>query len=115
MLSSVSSSDKEKSYSTMQQYDNEQTTCNYIHNVMSNAYTQEGEIVVNQRAWNTQSGYFATVDLGMAGWQVACLVFLIFGTIILAYMAFYLEPLVRVPNPGNKHLMHGPSHALYFS
>jgi len=102
------SQNSEQSYSSYVQYDNEKMTCNFIDNIVNNAYTQTGEIY-------TRTSGITYIDLGMATWQVVSLVFLTFGTTILAYMAFHLEPLVRVPNPGNKHLMQGPSHAMYFS
>ena len=107
------STNGEETYASLVQFDNEKTTCTFIDNIVSGSYTQEGEVVINQKAYNARNGYFTKVDFNMPAWQVVCLVFFIFGTVILAVIAFYLEPLVKVPVPGNKHLIHGPSHGQY--
>eukprot|EP00815_Leptocylindrus_aporus_P004594 CAMPEP_0116067928 /NCGR_PEP_ID=MMETSP0322-20121206/11360_1 /TAXON_ID=163516 /ORGANISM="Leptocylindrus danicus var. apora, Strain B651" /LENGTH=463 /DNA_ID=CAMNT_0003554947 /DNA_START=15 /DNA_END=1406 /DNA_ORIENTATION=+ len=110
---SMMSTNGEETYASLVQFDNEKTTCTFIDNIVSGSYTQEGEVVLNQKAYNARNGYFTKVDFNMPAWQVVCLVFFIFGTVILAVIAFYLEPLVKVPVPGNKHLIHGPSHGQY--
>uniref|UniRef100_A0A7S2KEZ4 Uncharacterized protein n=1 Tax=Leptocylindrus danicus TaxID=163516 RepID=A0A7S2KEZ4_9STRA len=88
------------------QYANQETSCTYIDNILTGSYNQEGNVYINQKEYNKQKGYYEQVSGSVAGWQVASLVFLVFGVVVLAGMAFHLEPLVKVPVPGDKQLLH---------
>jgi len=88
------------------QYSNQDTSCTYIDNILTGSYSQEGNVYINQKEYNKQKGYYEQVSGSVAGWQVASLVFLVFGVVVLAGMAFHLEPLVKVPVPGDKQLLH---------